>query len=31
LSEVVAHYDSFFKLSLTPKEKLDLIQYLKSL
>jgi hypothetical protein len=31
LSEVVAHYDSFFKLSLTPEQKRDLIQYLKSL
>jgi mono/diheme cytochrome c family protein len=31
LNEVVAHYDSFFKLSLTPEQKLDLIQYLKSL
>jgi mono/diheme cytochrome c family protein len=31
LNEVVAHYDSFFKLSLTPDQKRDLIQYLKSL
>jgi mono/diheme cytochrome c family protein len=31
LSQVVAHYDSFFKLSLTPEQKRDLIQYLKSL
>jgi mono/diheme cytochrome c family protein len=31
LSEVVAHYDSLFKLSLTPEQKRDLIQYLKSL
>ena len=31
LSEVVAHYDSFFKLSLTAEQKRDLIQYLKSL
>ena len=31
LGEVVAHYDSFFKLSLTPQEKRDLIEYLKSL
>jgi mono/diheme cytochrome c family protein len=31
LSQVVAHYDSFFKLSLTPEQTRDLIQYLKSL
>ena len=31
LNEVVAHYDSFLKLSLTPEQKRDLIQYLKSL
>jgi CxxC motif-containing protein (DUF1111 family) len=31
LGEVVAHYDSFFHLSLTPEQKRDLIQYLKSL
>ena len=31
LNDVVAHYDSFFKLSLTPEQKRDLIQYLKSL
>ncbi|HEY2852837.1 MAG TPA: hypothetical protein VGJ18_08335 [Gemmatimonadaceae bacterium] len=31
LSQVVAHYDSFFNLSLTPEQKRDLIQYLKSL
>ena len=31
LNEVVAHYDSFFKLGLTADQKHDLIQYLKSL
>ena len=31
LNEVVAHYDSFLKLSLTPEQKRDLVQYLKSL
>ena len=31
LNEVVAHYDTFLKLSLTAEQKRDLIQYLKSL
>jgi mono/diheme cytochrome c family protein len=31
LREVVDHYNDFFKLSLTEQEKLDLIEYLKSL
>ena len=31
LGEVVAHYDTFLKLSLTAEQKRDLIQYLKSL
>ncbi len=28
MSQVVDHYDSFFKLGLTDEEKSDLIQYL---
>ncbi|HEX7669099.1 MAG TPA: hypothetical protein VF395_05935, partial [Polyangiaceae bacterium] len=31
LLDVVNHYDSFKGLSLTPAEKLDLVEYLKSL
>jgi hypothetical protein len=31
LGDVVNHYDQFFKLSLTEQEKLDLVEYLKSL
>jgi hypothetical protein len=31
LQDVVEHYDSFFKLGLTDKEKIDLMEYLKSL
>jgi hypothetical protein len=31
LAEVVDHYDRFFELGLTPREKQDLAQYLKSL
>jgi hypothetical protein len=31
LRDVVNHYDDFFKLSLTEQEKLELIEYLKSL
>ena len=31
LNEVVVHYDKHFKLSLTPKEKSDLAEYLKSI
>jgi hypothetical protein len=31
LGEVVDHYDRFFELGLTPREKRDLAQYLKSL
>jgi hypothetical protein len=31
LGEVVDHYDRFFELGLTPREKQDLAQYLKSL
>ena len=31
LSDVVEHYDSFFKLGLMQQEKIDLIEYLKSL
>jgi len=31
LGEVVDHYDRFFKLGLSPREKQDLAQYLKSL
>ena len=31
LREVVDHYNDFFKLSLTEQEKLDLVEYLKSL
>ncbi len=31
LLDVVNHYDSFFSLGLTPEEKNDLIEYLKSL
>lgn len=31
LRDVVNHYDEFFKLSLTEQEKLELIEYLKSL
>jgi hypothetical protein len=31
LREVIEHYNGFFKLGLTDQEKLDLIEYLKSL
>lgn len=31
LSDVVDHYDSFLELGLTPQEKADLVEYLKSL
>jgi len=31
LEAVVQHYDSHFKLKLTPQESRDLVQYLKSL
>ena len=31
LDDVVEHYDGFFSLGLTPQEKSDLVQYLKSL
>ncbi len=31
LGDVVNHYNAFFKLSLTEQEKLDLVEYLKSL
>ncbi len=31
LMDVVNHYDSFFKLMLTPQEKSDLVEFLKSL
>jgi hypothetical protein len=31
LLAVVNHYDEFFKLSLTEQEKLELVEYLKSL
>jgi hypothetical protein len=31
LRDVVNHYDEFFKLSLTEQEKLELVEYLKSL
>ena len=31
LLDVVAHYDTFFKLSLSDQEKQDLIEYLKGL
>jgi hypothetical protein len=31
LADVVAHYDSFFKLGLTQEQKRDLIEYMKSL
>jgi hypothetical protein len=31
LRDVVNHYDAFFSLGLTPQEKSDLVQYLKSL
>jgi cytochrome c peroxidase len=31
LGAVVDHYDRFFELGLTPREKRDLVQYLKSL
>jgi hypothetical protein len=31
LSDVVEHYDDFFKLGLTRQEKQDLVEYLKSL
>jgi cytochrome c peroxidase len=31
LLDVVNHYDQFFALGLTPEEKSDLIEYLKSL
>src|SRR5262249_139798 len=31
LDDVVAHYDSRFKLGLTPEQKRDLVEYLKSL
>jgi hypothetical protein len=31
LNDVVAHYDRFFKLSLSEAQQKDLIEYLKSL
>jgi cytochrome c peroxidase len=31
LADVVAHYDGFLKLGLSPKQKADLIEYLKSI
>jgi len=31
LDEVVDHYDAHLKLDLTPQEKRDLVEYLKSL
>ena len=31
LGEVIDHYDTFLGLKLTEREKLDLIEYLKSL
>jgi hypothetical protein len=31
LKDVVEHYDGFFRLSLTDKQKTDLVEYLKSL
>jgi hypothetical protein len=31
LDAVIAHYDSFFALGLTPSEKRDLAEFLKSL
>jgi hypothetical protein len=31
LDDVVAHYDAHFKLGLTPQQKHDLVEYLKSL
>jgi len=31
LRDVIEHYNNFFKLELTEREKLDLIEYLKSL
>jgi cytochrome c peroxidase len=31
LDDVVAHYDTLFKLGLTDREKHDLVEYLKSL
>ena len=31
LADVVNHYDQFFALGLTPEQKSDLVQYLKSL
>ena len=31
LLDVVAHYDTFFKLSLSDQEKKDLVEYLKGL
>lgn len=31
LGAVVRHYDSHFKLRLTPQESRDLVEYLKSL
>jgi hypothetical protein len=31
LEDVIAHYDSFFNLRLTNREKRDLAEYLKSL
>lgn len=31
LNDVIEHYDTHSKLELTPQEKADLVQYLKSL
>jgi cytochrome c peroxidase len=31
LGDVVDHYNSFFDLGLTPREKRDLVEYLKSI
>jgi len=31
LLDVVGHYDAFFGLGLSPQEKADLVEYLKSL
>jgi cytochrome c peroxidase len=31
LADVVGHYDGFLRLGLTPQERADLVEYLKSL
>ncbi|GEM_PF-5378455 len=31
LRDVIEHYNNFFRLELSEREKLDLIEYLKSL